>query len=69
MNNVINKPLVIIGGAGHGCVIESIDIPDTQWATIIHKTAFVDPSVQLEPGVFIMFNAYTAPRTKIGKFL
>lgn len=20
MNNVINKPLIIIGGAGHGCV-------------------------------------------------
>ena len=98
-NKEINKPLIIIGGSGHGCVIEacvndnrrrfndfeweiihlvgkphvtarlfeSIHIPDEKWATIIHKTAFVDSSVQLEPGVFIMYNAYIAPRTKIGK--
>lgn len=131
----INKPLIIIGGAGHGSVIEAcvndnrkryndlewkvegfcndyddevdgypvlgklsdiprlikegyyfawgihlvarnyktaelfeaIDIPDNRWATIIHKTAFVDSSVILAPGVFIMYNAYIAPRTKIGK--
>lgn len=135
MKDGLNKPLIIIGGAGHGCVIkacvndnrnrfhdfewevkgfcndfdeevdgcpvlgklsdiphlinegyyfawgihligntyktarlfESIDIPDSRWATIVHKTAFVDSSVQLDPGVFIMFNAYVAPRTKIGK--
>lgn len=132
---MINKPLVIIGGFGHGCVIEacvndnrtrfndfeweikgfcndydeevdgypvlgklcdiprllnegyyfawgihlvgrtiktsqvfeSINIPDERWATIIHKTAFIDPSVILEPGVFIMYNAYIAPRTRVGK--
>lgn len=23
MNNTINKPLIIIGGSGHGCVIEA----------------------------------------------
>lgn len=135
MSKILNKPLIIIGGAGHGCVIEacvndnrnrfgdlewevkgfcndfdtevdgypvlgkladiprllaegyyfawgihlvgntyktaeifeSIDIPDDRWATIIHKTAFVDSSVLLEPGVFVMYNAYIAPRTKIGK--
>lgn len=133
--NQINKPLIIIGGAGHGCVIEacindnrnryndfewdlkgfcndfdtevdgypvlgnlsdiprllkegyyfswgihligknkktaelfeSINIPDDRWATIVHKSAFVDHSVVLEPGVFVMYNAYVAPRTKIGK--
>ena len=136
MSNIINKPLIIIGGAGHGCVIEAcvndnrrryndlewevkgycndydteIDgypvlgkmtdiprlldegyyfawgihligknyttarlfeslgfIPDERWATIIHKTAFIDSSVVLEPGVFVMYNAYIAPRTHIGK--
>lgn len=132
---MINKPLIIIGGAGHGCVIEAcvndnrsrfndlewevkgfcndydkevdgypvlgklsdipkllkqgyyfawgihliknnkltaelfrkIDIPDNRWATIIHKTAFIDKSVILDPGVFVMYNAYIAPRTHIGK--
>lgn len=131
----INKPLIIIGGAGHGCVIEAcvndnrrrfndleweikgfcndydtevdgypvlgkmvdiprlieegyyfawgihliaknhltarlfenLNIPDERWATIIHKSAFVDQSVVLEPGVFVMYNAYIAPRTHIGK--
>ncbi len=131
----INKPVVIIGGSGHGCVIEacikdnrnkyndlewdiagycndydteidgfpvlgkicdiprlieegyyfawgihligknhvtaklfeSLNIPDERWATIIHRTAFVDDTVVLEPGVFIMYNAYIAPRTHIGK--
>ncbi|MCI7070639.1 PglD-related sugar-binding protein [Bacteroides pyogenes] len=131
----MNKPLVIIGGTGHGCVIEacindnrsrysdfewdikgfcndyddevdgypvlgkiadipkllddgyyfawgihligrnlktaslfeSLVIPDDRWATIIHKSAFIDRSVELGPGVFVMYNAYIAPRTKIGK--
>ena len=42
-------------------------IPDERWATIIHKTAFIADSVILEPGVFIMANAYIAPRTRVGK--
>ena len=135
MNSEINKPLIIIGGNGHGSVIaacvndnrrrfsdyewdvkgycndydnavdgypvlgkisdipllleqgyyfawgihligrniktaklfNSIKIPDNRWATIIHKTAFISDSVILDPGVFIMANAYIAPRTKIGK--
>lgn len=135
INSSINKPLIIIGGSGHGSVIaacvndnrlrfsdlewevkgfcndydaevdgypvlgklcdiprlldegyyfawgihiikknvltaklfNNIRIPDSNWATIIHKTAFVDKSVILEPGVFVMFNAYIAPRTRIGK--
>lgn len=133
--NSINKPLVIIGGAGHGCVIEacindnrlryndlewevkgycndydheidgypvlgkisdiprliaegyffvwgihlisnnkktadlfsSITIPDERWATIIHKSAFIDKSVQIGNGSFIMYNSYIAPRTTIGR--
>lgn len=48
-------------------VFESIKIPDDRWATIIHKTAFIDSSVVLEPGVFVMYNAYIAPRTHVGK--
>lgn len=135
MSKEINKPVVIIGGSGHGCIIEacvndnrnrykdyeweikgycndydtevngypvlgklcdiprlleegyyfawgihlvgrtiktaevfeSIHIPDERWATIIHKTAFIDSSVVLEPGVFVMYNAYIAPRTHVGK--
>lgn len=135
VNNNINKPLIIIGGDGHGSVInacvndnrrrfndlewevkgfcndydtevdgypvlgkivdipklieegyyfawgihiiaknhltarlfESLNIPEERWATIIHKSAFVDQSVIIEPGVFVMYNAYIAPRTRIGK--
>lgn len=135
MNKEMNKPVVIIGGSGHGCVIEacikdnrnkyndfeweiagycndydtevdgfpvlgkicdiprlieegyyfawgihligknhttaklfeSLNIPDERWATIIHKTAFIDDTVVLEAGVFVMYNAYIAPRTHIGK--
>lgn len=131
----INKPVIIIGGTGHGCIIEAcikdnrqryndfewniagfcndydtevdgfpvlgkiadiprlldegyyfawgihligrnvktskifeaIHIPDNRWATIIHHTAFIDNTVVIEPGVFVMFNAYIAPRTHIGK--
>lgn len=135
MNYQINKPVVIIGGAGHGCIIEAcikdnrnryndlewdiagfcndfdtevdgypvlgkiadipklidagyyfswgihiigknhttaqifenLSIPNERWATIIHHTAFIDDTVVLDPGVFVMFNAYIAPRTHIGK--
>lgn len=135
MSNQLNKPLVIIGGSGHGSIIEAcvndnrarfsnfewevigycndydnevdrypvlgkisdiprlldegyyfawgihligrnvktaevferINIPDDRWATIIHNTAFVSESVILEPGVFVMANAYIAPRTRVGK--
>lgn len=130
-----NKPLIIIGGSGHGCVIEacvidnrnkyndrewnlkgfcndydeevdgfpvlgkivdipklldegyyfswgihlignniktaelfdSINIPDDRWATIVHHSAFIDRTVVLKPGAFVMYNAYIAPRTVIGK--
>lgn len=48
-------------------LFEKIDIPDDRWATVIHHTAFIDPSVLIKPGAFIMFNAYIAPRSTIGK--
>ena len=48
-------------------LFESIHIPDNRWATIVHKTAFIAESVVLEPGVFVMANAYIAPRTMVGK--
>ena len=48
-------------------MFEAINIPDERWATIIHHTAFIDSSVVLEPGVFVMYNAYIAPRTHVGK--
>lgn len=135
MDRQENKPLIIIGGTGHGCVIEacvidnrnryndfewdlkgfcndydeevdgfpvlgkiadiprlleegyyfswgihlignnrktaelfdSINIPDDRWATIVHRSAFVDRTVVLKPGAFVMYNAYIAPRTVIGK--
>lgn len=135
MDKLNNKPVIIIGGAGHGCIIEacikdnrkryndfewdiagfcndydqyvdgypvlgklsdipslidngyyfawgihligrnlktasifeSLNIPDERWATIIHRSVFIDDSVVLEPGTFVMYNAYIAPRTHIGK--
>ena len=48
-------------------LFESINIPEDRWAAIIHKTAFIAESVVLEPGVFVMANAYIAPRTIVGK--
>lgn len=46
---------------------DSINLPKDRLATIIHHTAFVDDSVIIEPGCFIMYNAYIAPRTHIGE--
>lgn len=129
-----NKPLIIIGGSGHGCVIEAcikdnrkhgdyewelkgfcndydsevdgypvlgkltdiphlveqgywfiwgihligqnyktvelydrLQIPKDRLATVIHHTAFIDDTVTLGPGCFVMYNAYIAPRTHIGE--
>ena len=131
----INKPLIIIGGAGHGSIIEAcvkdnrqryndlewdlkgfcndydsevdgypvfgklsdiprllnegyyfawgihlisrnyknqelydnLNIPKERLATIIHHTAFIDDSVVIEPGCFVMYNAYIAPRSSLGE--
>lgn len=46
---------------------DGINLPKDRLATIIHHTAFVDDSVLIEPGCFIMYNAYIAPRTHIGE--
>lgn len=48
-------------------LFEKISIPDERWATIVHHSAFIDKSVVLKPGAFVMYNAYIAPRTTIGK--
>ena len=132
---MINKPLIIIGGSGHGSVIEAcikdnrnrygdfewelkgfcndydmevdgypvlgkladiphlvgqgywfiwgihligrnyktvelydtLHIPKERLATVIHHTAFIDDTVTLEPGCFVMYNAYIAPRTHVGE--
>lgn len=131
----INKPLIIIGGSGHGSIIEAclkdnrtryndlewdlkgfcndfdvdVDgypvlgklsdipklvlegyyfiwgihliarnyktvelynnakIPKERLATVIHHSAFIDNTVVIEPGCFIMYNAYIAPRTHLGE--
>lgn len=46
---------------------DSLNIPKEKLATIIHHTTFIDETVTLEPGCFVMYNAYIAPRTHIGE--
>ncbi len=133
--HTINKPLIIIGGSGHGCLIEAcvkdnrkryndlewdikgycndfdteidgfpvvgkladipkladegywfawgihlignnyrtlelydrLDIPKDRLATIIHRSAFIDDTVTVSPGCFVMYNAYIAPRSVLGE--
>lgn len=48
-------------------VFLSMNIPDHKFATIIHKTAFVAENAILEPGVFVMSNAYIGPAAHIGQ--
>lgn len=43
------------------------NIPDNRLATIVHKSAFLGKGVVLEPGAFIMYNAYIGPQAHIGK--
>ncbi len=45
----------------------SLNLPKERLATVKHHTAFIDESVILEPGCFVMYNAYIAPRTHIGE--
>lgn len=46
---------------------DSVKIPKERLATVIHHTAFVDDTVVVEPGCFIMYNAYIAPRSVLGE--
>jgi acetyltransferase EpsM len=48
-------------------VYKKCDIPPSQLATIIHKTAFVAPNAVIEPGCLIMSNCYIGPAARIGK--
>jgi len=45
----------------------NLEIPDERFAIIKHKTAFIANNAILEPGVFIMSNAYVGPVARIGK--
>lgn len=46
---------------------DSLQIPKERLATVIHHSVFMDDTVILEPGCFVMYNAYIAPRTHIGE--
>lgn len=46
---------------------DCVKIPKERLATVIHHTAFIDDTVVIEPGCFIMYNAYVAPRSHIGE--
>lgn len=43
------------------------NVPDQRWATIVHRSAFVAGNAVLEPGVFVMANAYVGSLARIGK--
>lgn len=48
-------------------VFLQMNIPDSKFATIVHKTAFVADNAVLEPGVLVMSNSYIGPAAHIGK--
>ena len=56
---------------GHGPLRERIfnrmAIPRERLATVMHRGAFVAPSVVLEPGAFVMANSYVGPATVLGQ--
>lgn len=46
---------------------ERMALPKTRLATIMHHTAFIAENVQINPGCYVMYNAYIGPRTKLGE--
>lgn len=56
---------------GHGPLRERIfsklSIPRERLATVVHRGAFVAPSVVMEPGSFVMANTYVGPATSLGQ--
>lgn len=48
-------------------LFNKLQIPKDRLATIIHHTSYIDKSVILKPGSFVMYNAYIAPRSVIGE--
>jgi len=46
---------------------ERLAIPRQRLATVVHRSAFVAPSVVLEPGAFVMANTYIGPATTVGQ--
>lgn len=55
---------------GHGPLREHISnklaIPPERLATVVHRGAFVAPSVVMESGSFVMANSYVGPATTLG---
>lgn len=47
-------------------VFNRLKIPEDRLATIIHHSAFISENVKLEPGCFVMSNAYIGPRSHLG---
>lgn len=47
-------------------IFQNLSIPLERFPTIVHKTAFVAPNVILNPGVFVMSNAYIGHSSEIG---
>lgn len=48
-------------------LFRKVNLPKDRLATIIHKTAFIADSANIEPGVFVMSNCYIGPQAQIGK--
>jgi acetyltransferase EpsM len=48
-------------------LIEDLKIPDNRYATFVHPTAYVAPTVRLGPGCVVMPNVSISPGTVIGK--
>jgi sugar O-acyltransferase (sialic acid O-acetyltransferase NeuD family) len=48
--------------------LESLDIPDARWGTIIHPKAAVATDVQLGVGSFVLSGATVLPLVQIGRF-
>lgn len=48
-------------------IFNRMAIPADRLATIVHRSAFVAPSVTLAPGAFVMANCYIGPATSIGQ--
>jgi acetyltransferase EpsM len=48
-------------------MLENIDVPNDNWATFIHPSAYVAPTVKLGVGCVVMPNANICPSTILGK--
>lgn len=62
--------LFAIHTVGRNTLIEKtfnkIDIPLERLGTVVHHSAFIAKSAELEPGVFVMSNCYVGPQSRLG---